>query len=78
MWITYPGWGAQWDEWITAARVVGLAAERISKKKAQVEWRGSWYDAVVNSEKDGQYCISYVGYGSEWDECVGKKRIRFK
>jgi hypothetical protein len=78
MWITYPGWGSSWDEWITAQRVVGLTGDKASAKRAKVEWKGRWYDAVVNSEKDGKWCISYLGFGSEWDECVGKKRIRFE
>lgn len=78
MWITYPGWDAKWDEWITAKRVVGAKADPAKVKSAQVEWRGRWYDATVNSQQDGQFCISYVGYGPEWDECVPKKRIRFK
>lgn len=78
MWITYPGWDAKWDEWITADRVVGPKTDPRVTRLAKVEWRGRWYDATVNSEKDGQFCISYVGYGAEWDECVPKKRIRFK
>lgn len=81
MWITYPGYESSWDEWVTADRVVGRrdanAAKVAAKQKAKVEWKGSWYDAIVNSEKDGRFCISYVGYGKEWDECVDKKRIRF-
>jgi len=78
MWITYPGWDARWDEWISADRVVGPKVDPRKTKMAQVEWRGSWYDATVNHEKDGSFCVSYVGYGAEWDECVPKKRIRFK
>jgi len=82
MYITYPGYDARWDEWISAPRVVGTSSaagtpSTGAKKKAKVEWKGQWYDAVVNSEEDGKYCISYVGYTSQWDECVGKKRIRF-
>ncbi len=81
MYITYPGYDARWDEWISAPRVVGTSSAAgtptSAKKKAKVEWNGQWYDAVVNSEQDGKYCISYVGYTSQWDECVGKKRIRF-
>ena len=78
MWITYPGWDARWDEWVSGERVVGPKVDPRKTKTAQVEWRGRWYDASVNSEKDGGFCVSYVGYGAEWDECVPKQRIRFR
>lgn len=74
--ITYPGWDARWDEWITAARVVEQPKE--GARRARVEWKGHWYDAVVKSQRGGRWCISYVGYGPEWDECVGAERIRLE
>lgn len=74
--ITYPGYEARWDEWISASRVLGKAGQRKAKRPAKVEWNGTWYDAVLNSEENGRYCVSYVGYTSAWDECVEKKRIR--
>lgn len=75
--VTYPGYEPRWDEWISATRVLGEAGRRKTKKPAKVEWNGRWYDAVLNSEKGGLYCISYLGYTSAWDECVEKARIRF-
>ncbi|HRE89306.1 MAG TPA: caspase family protein [Myxococcota bacterium] len=74
--ITYPGYESRWDEWISATRVLGKAGQRKAKRPAKVEWNGTWYDAVLNSEENGRYCVSYVGYTSAWDECVEKKRIR--
>lgn len=74
--ITYPGYESRWDEWISASRVLGKAGQRKAKRPAKVEWNGTWYDAVLNSEENGRYCVSYVGYTSAWDECVEKKRIR--
>lgn len=78
--ITYPGYESRWDEWITALRVVGESGRpgaAAAGRPARVEWKGQWYDAVITSEKGGKYCISYVGYTSQWDECVDRKRIRF-
>lgn len=74
--ITYPGYESRWDEWISAARVLGKAGEHKAKRAAKVEWNGRWFDAVLNSEENGRYCISYVGFTSDWDECVEKDRIR--
>nr|HPM41927.1 Tudor-knot domain-containing protein [bacterium] len=31
---------------------------------------------TVLSTKGGATCIHYDGYGKNWDECVGKERIR--
>lgn len=45
--------------------------------RAEVEWKGKWYPAQVTKvNKDGTQCfIRYDGYGSDWDEWVGKNRI---
>lgn len=75
MLVTYPGYDRKWDEWVTATRLVEVAPS--AKKQAKVRWKGAWYDAVVNSERDGKWCVSYVGYDATWDECVGRDRIRF-
>jgi len=74
--ITYPGYDAKWDEWITTRRVVGLAGQADKRKALQVKWKGNWYPAHLNEKRDGQWCISYDGFGADWDECVGKDRVR--
>ena len=74
--ITYPGYEAKWDEWITTRRVVGLAGQPDKRKALQVKWKGNWYPAHLNEKRDGKWCISYDGFGSDWDECVDKDRVR--
>ncbi len=45
--------------------------------KVQVEWRGTWYKAVVlKVEPDGWYRVHYDGYDSSEDETVGRDRLR--
>ena len=44
--------------------------------QVEVLWKGTWYKATVLSTKGGATCIHYDGYGKNWDECVGKERIR--
>jgi len=46
--------------------------------KAEVLWGGKWWPAKVIAVNDkGNLCkIHYIGYGSKWDEWVGKSRIR--
>jgi hypothetical protein len=40
-------------------------------------WGGSWYPCLVRgTTQDGQVQISYVGYGSQWDETVPLDRVR--
>jgi len=49
-----------------------------AKPECEVEWKGTWFPAkIVKKEKD-RWLIHYVGYESEWDEWVGKDRIRFQ
>ncbi len=74
--ITYPGWGAEWDEWVGAKRIVGLHGAGKAVKRVSVEWKGQWWPAVLQSQKGGSYCIHYVGYDASWDECVPKARIK--
>lgn len=72
--ITYPGYGHEWDEWILSNRVV---VDTRGKPAVKVEWKGEWYPAVVLETRDGKYYIHYVGYDSSWAEWVGKERVRF-
>jgi hypothetical protein len=48
--------------------------------KIKVEWKGSWYPAVVKNYNAANKCwnIHYDNYSDSWDECVGKKRIKSK
>ncbi|MFO0747140.1 MAG: caspase family protein [Myxococcota bacterium] len=77
--ITYPGWSASWDEWITAARVPhppGSDAQAAHAVRASVEWKGDWYDAIVLGKKGSLVCIHYVGWADSWDECVPPARVK--
>jgi hypothetical protein len=73
------GWDtAASDEWKTADQVRPLPrpAAYARGTKVEVEWRRKWWPAVVLKAQDGVHRIHYVGYGTEWDEWVGPKRIR--
>lgn len=41
-----------------------------------VKWKDAWWDATVESLKNGTYCIHYKNYDRSWDECVGPDRIK--
>lgn len=42
-----------------------------------VEWKGDWWKAEVKRVRSGPaYYIHYAGWGNEWDEWVGPRRIR--
>ncbi len=77
--ISYPGWPAYWNEWITSRRIVGAAPAKgaIAKGSAvMVEWRGDWWAAQVLRRKGNRTLIHYDGYDASWDEWVGPDRIR--
>ncbi len=47
-------------------------------EKAEVEWKGKWYNAkVLKTSDDKSKCfVQYDGYGPEWNEWVGEDRIK--
>ncbi len=48
-----------------------------ARDEIEVEWRGSWWPAVVLEPRGvGRWLVRYDGYGSDWDEVVGRDRIR--
>ncbi|MBX3214962.1 MAG: hypothetical protein KF850_23210 [Labilithrix sp.] len=45
--------------------------------EVEVEWRGTWWPAVVLEKRGGErWLVHYEGYGSDWDEVVGGERVR--
>jgi RNA binding activity-knot of a chromodomain len=48
------------------------------KPDCEVLWGGVWYDAKVLKKEKDRWFIHYVGWGSNFDEWVGKDKIRFK
>ena len=42
----------------------------------KVEWKGSWWDAMVREVDAGKYLIHYIGFDSSWDEWVDLERIK--
>ncbi|MDD5175859.1 MAG: caspase family protein [Sterolibacterium sp.] len=54
----------------------GGAMEFVAGDPVDVEWKGSWWPASVLEIRKDKYKIHYDGYGNEWDEFVGRSRIR--
>src|SRR5262245_38706226 len=44
----------------------------------EVEWNGVRYPAKVIKKENDRWFIHYIGFQDNWDEWVGKDRIRFK
>jgi hypothetical protein len=80
--IRYDGYGSEWDEWVSGARIKQVTGYNYScwgvGDVVSVEWKGSWYPAKILKAEGGRYLISYDGYGSEWDEWVTPARMRNK
>lgn len=90
--VSYPGWPAYWNEWITSRRIEPPAdktadspghddrdddAPRFAAGSAvSVEWHGGWYPATVLVQTAGRHRVHYDGYEDSWDEWVGPQRIR--
>lgn len=77
--ITYPGWPASNDEWVTSSRIKGVADAQVAEDNVGsvlVEWQGRWYPAQILKQEGHSYYIHYAGYEASWDEWVGPRRIR--
>jgi len=79
--ITYPGWPSYWDEWVMSDRIASEEGSRLAKTiekgaLVDVEWRGTWYLAVVLQRQGDRALIHYDGYDDSWDEWVGPDRLR--
>jgi hypothetical protein len=77
--VHYTGFEASDDEWVTGKRLRKPQGLSLSGgATVQVEWSGKWYPAKVLKVEDDFALIHYDGYGAEWDEWVGEKRLRMK
>jgi len=81
MQITYPGWDAVWDEWITAERVLGPASAPVAQsplvpRKLSVRGKGKWYEAEILRMEGKKHCVHYAGFDARWDECVAADRVK--
>lgn len=81
--IHYTGWGAEWDEWITPARLRQVAVHAPLKagktgQQVDIEWHGSWWDGQIIDVRSGLYKVHYSGWGNEWDEWVEPNRLRVR
>ncbi|MDX6770670.1 MAG: caspase family protein [Elusimicrobiota bacterium] len=75
--VSYPGWGREWDEWVGHTRILGeLRPGESPSRPLKVEWQGRWWDASLSGRRGELYCVRYLGYGREWDECVPQARVR--
>ena len=45
-------------------------------QQVKVEWKGSWWDALIRDIQGDNYLIHYVGFDSSWDEWVDSSRIK--
>ena len=70
--VHYDGWGSEWDEVVTPARI----AHATDDGKLFVSWGGSWWPAtIVREQRGGALRVHYDGWGDEWDENVDAQRI---
>ena len=45
-------------------------------QQVKVEWKESWWDALIRDIQGDNYLIHYVGFDSSWDEWVDTSRIK--
>lgn len=42
----------------------------------EVEWRGSWWPAILVERRRAGWFVHYEGYSKDWDEVASIERIR--
>lgn len=67
--ITYPGYGAEWNEWVMDDRI-------ITDDTVLAEWKGKWYPARVLKKDGNKSFVHYEGFGDEWNEWLPPARIK--
>jgi hypothetical protein len=45
-------------------------------QKVEVFWKENWYRATILEPSGHKFLVHYEGYGNEWNEVVGRKRMR--
>ena len=77
--VHYDGWDAMWDECVEAKRFTCKGDSAFATgETVEVEWGAQFWEAKILSLKAGKFCVTYKGWESKWDECVGAERVRQK
>lgn len=70
-WAARNGWSPNWRVSPARARSCAREGEHI-----EVLYRGQWYRAQIEGERQGSVRVHYIGYTRDWDEWVIPSRCR--
>jgi hypothetical protein len=45
-------------------------------QRVEAQWKGKWYKAKVIDTDGSRSKVSYVGFGSDWDEWLPSEKVR--
>ncbi|HRH43676.1 MAG TPA: Tudor-knot domain-containing protein [Pyrinomonadaceae bacterium] len=83
--ITFDGFGKQWDEWTPSKRIKEISATELANSKLEfkagdlIEARDSrkiWYRSKILAADNGKYKVHFFGWSEKWDEWVTPDRVR--
>ena len=80
--VTYDGWDASWNEWVTPDRLRPVAIAGVPGcpigVPLEIEWNGSWWDGSVlqGPNLQGHCLVTYEGWDASWNEWVAPERLR--
>lgn len=74
--VGFPWWPELEPRWILGDRLRDPDPEAAPLRPCYVEWQGSWYPAVIEDERDGEFFIHYLDHARSWDEWVPPARLR--
>lgn len=68
--------GVEGQPELASAEVTNAKGSWRAKDEVDVEWRGSWFPALIIERRGARWLVHYDGYAEEWDELVPGERIR--
>lgn len=79
--VTYDGWDASWNEWVTVDRIAPVAATAADcavGKELEISWGDRWWaGTILDGPNDaGQCFVTYAGWDASWNEWVTLDRLR--
>jgi len=74
--VGFPWWPNLEPRWVLGDQLRDADPDAAPLRPCHVEWNGTWYPALIEGERDGEFRIHYIGYGRSWDEWVPSARLR--
>jgi hypothetical protein len=83
--ITFDGFGKEWDEWTPSSRIKEISSAELNNSTLQFkvgdlieaqDSRKIWYKSKVLEVTADKYKVHYFGWSEDWDEWIRPEKVR--